>query len=182
MRRKPKTIPFRRKKEGKTNYKKRIALIKSGKPKISVRITNNNVCVQLIDFNMDGDKVVIEANARELKKIGWDYGTSNMSSAYLTGILMAKKMKDIDRNEGVIEFGFKQSMKGNKLYAVVKGLVDGGINTHQSNDLLPDESRIKGEHIINAFKNKKNDIQFCKTKNIEKMSEKVEEIKSNLLK
>ena len=40
------TVKFRRKREGKTDYKKRIKYISSGKTRIVIRVSNNNIKVQ----------------------------------------------------------------------------------------------------------------------------------------
>ena len=43
------TVPFRRKREGKTNYKKRLGLLKSKSLRLVVRKSNKHILVQLVD-------------------------------------------------------------------------------------------------------------------------------------
>lgn len=61
-------VPFRRKREGKTNYRTRMKLIESGKPRFVVRITNQHVIAQVIDVDFDGDKTLVSAHSKQLQK------------------------------------------------------------------------------------------------------------------
>ena len=40
-------LPYRRKREGRTNYKKRLALLKSGQPRLVIRRSNRYLQFQL---------------------------------------------------------------------------------------------------------------------------------------
>ncbi|MCK4555844.1 MAG: 50S ribosomal protein L18, partial [Candidatus Aenigmarchaeota archaeon] len=62
---------FRRRKEGKTDYKKRLKLLSSGKPRLVVRVTGRNVIVQIIEYVLEGDKTQVSAVSSELKGFGW---------------------------------------------------------------------------------------------------------------
>ncbi|MEM4756409.1 MAG: hypothetical protein QW594_04745, partial [Candidatus Woesearchaeota archaeon] len=57
MRAKPKIVAFRRRRSGKTNYTKRLGLLKSGKPRLVVRKTNTAFIVQLVKHQPNGDQV-----------------------------------------------------------------------------------------------------------------------------
>ena len=57
-------VAFRRRLEGKTNYKKRLELVKSGLPRLAVRKSNKFVLVQIIKFGRTGDNVLAQANSR----------------------------------------------------------------------------------------------------------------------
>jgi len=41
----------------------------------------------------------------------------------------------------------KTPVKGSRVFAALKGAVDAGLKVPHSESILPDESRIKGEHI-----------------------------------
>jgi large subunit ribosomal protein L18 len=41
-------VPWRRRREGKTNYYKRLKLIRSGKPRLVVRRTNKYIIAQIV--------------------------------------------------------------------------------------------------------------------------------------
>ena len=62
---------MRRKREDRTDYKKRLALLKSKTLRLVVRKTNKHVSTQLILYGEDGDKVVESAHTRDLEKFGW---------------------------------------------------------------------------------------------------------------
>lgn len=62
---------FRRRREGKTDYKARKALIVSGRPRLVTRASINNVIAQVIVAKPKGDEVLVSAHSRELGKFGW---------------------------------------------------------------------------------------------------------------
>ena len=76
--RKPRTILYRRKREGKTNYAKRLKLLISGKPRLVVRITNTKIIGQVVEFTGAGDKILAGADSYSLKKLGWKTGLKNV--------------------------------------------------------------------------------------------------------
>lgn len=138
-------VPFRRKKEGKTDYKNRLSLLKSGKPRLVVRLSNKNVLAQLIQFNPDGDKVLLSSHSNELKKYGWNLAGKSLPAGYLVGFLLGRKAKG---QEAVLDIGLKKSIKGNKIYSVVKGAIDGGLKVKCSEEMFPSQDRIEGKHIM----------------------------------
>ena len=71
MRRHKRFVPFKRKLQGKTDYRKRLVLLKSGKPRLVVRKSLNNISTQIIAYETAGDKVLVAATSRELLKLGW---------------------------------------------------------------------------------------------------------------
>lgn len=145
-------VKFRRKRDGLTNYRKRLKLIASGKVRVIIRRYLNNFIIQFIKFHMDGDQVLITITSKSLKKLGWDYHGGSMPSAYLTGLLAGKKAKQLGINEGVFDKGLQPSVKGSSIYAALKGVIDAGVNVPCSKEILPQEGRIKGEHIANYAK------------------------------
>ena len=86
-----KRVPFRRRREGKTDYRFRLNLLKSRMPRAVVRKTLTKNIVQFINYTDKGDRVVAHANSEELKKFGWDGKGTTIPSAYLTGVLAAKR-------------------------------------------------------------------------------------------
>jgi large subunit ribosomal protein L18 len=148
-RKKPKTIPYKRKREGKTNYRKRLCLLLSKKPRVVIRITNKKIITQLIDFKTSGDKVIVGVDSSALKKLGWNFSMKNLPAAYLTGFLLGKKALQKNIKEAVPDLGFKAPIKGNKVYACLKGALDAGLNIPHSKEVFPSEDRISGKHIQN---------------------------------
>lgn len=137
------TVPLRRKREGRTNYRKRLNLLKSRKPRLVVHASTGTITVQIIEYHPDGDKVLTGASSRELLKHGWKAKCGNIPAAYLVGFLLAKKSKesrDVVLDSGLIS-------PNSKIYAAVKGALDGGLNVPHSEGVFPKDDRLTGAHI-----------------------------------
>ena len=156
--------PFKRRKEGKTDYQKRLRLLKSYKPRLVIRKSLNYITAQVIKFDGKGDKIFAVANSKELKKLGWNFACDNLPAAYLTGILIGKKSADKKINDAVLDAGLYTSVKGSRIYAAVKGAKDAGLNVTVDDGMLPDDKRIKGEHIATNEKFKNMPAEFEKVK------------------
>jgi len=139
-------IHFKRRREKKTNYKNRLALIKSGKTRLVIRKSLSNISVQFIDYKHNGDATITSATSVELKKLGWS-NTGNICAAYLTGLLAGKKAKNKKIEEAILDLGLQTSTKGSRIYAALKGVLDSGVKVPHSKEILPSEDRIKGKHI-----------------------------------
>jgi len=150
-------VRFRRRREGKTDYKKRLALLKSGLPRMVVRRTNRYIIVQFVRFRPEGDEVIAYAFSKELSRYGWPYGGKNTPAAYLTGYLAALRAKKAGVEKAVLDIGRFPSTKGSRLYAALKGALDAGIEIPHSPEILPEEDRIKGEHIASWASSLKED-------------------------
>lgn len=147
MKKSKKTVYYRRKRDGVTNYKKRLKLLLSDKLRLVVRKSLNNIAAQVIEYNEKGDLIILSAHSSQLKKIGWDYPCGNLPSAYLTGLLLGKKANEKKIKEVILDAGMHKPTNGSKIYAVVKGVLDAGINIPCSKEVLPSEDRIEGKHI-----------------------------------
>lgn len=141
------TVPYRRRRENKTDYKKRLALLKSNKHRFVIRKSLKHLIVQIIDYKADGDKVLLTVSSSELKKLGWKHSTSNIPAAYLVGLLCGKKAQNLKIKNGVLDLGVNISIKGSRLYAALKGLIDSGISIPVNEEVFPDEERLSGKHI-----------------------------------
>ena len=142
-----KRLDFRRRREGKTNYKKRLALLKSEKIRLVIRKSLKHIIIQLVEYNEKGDKILVGANSKELEKLGWKAEGSNLPAAYLTGYLMGKKAAKKNIKEAILDTGLASCIKGCKIYAALKGAVDAGLKMPYSKDVLPSDEKIKGKHI-----------------------------------
>jgi len=138
-------VGFRRRREGKTDYRRRLGLLKSGETRVVVRTTNSNVIVQFVNYDETGDQVVASAEARELKEMGFT-GANNTPSAYLTGLLGAKRAKEAGVGNGVLDIGRANPHKGGVLFGALKGVIDGGVEV-PAGDVFPDEGRLRAEHL-----------------------------------
>ncbi|MBS3055516.1 MAG: 50S ribosomal protein L18 [Candidatus Aenigmarchaeota archaeon] len=141
------TMPFKRRRLGKTDYTNRLKLLSSKKPRLVVRRSSNYITAQIINFELIGDKTLVSASSKELKKMGWKFSTDNLPASYLTGMIVAKKAGKKGIKEAILDSGLYASTKGNRIYAVVKGAIDGGLNIPINEEILPTEDRIKGTHI-----------------------------------
>jgi large subunit ribosomal protein L18 len=153
------TVKFRRVREGKTNYKKRLALLKSRLPRFVVRISNKNVLCQMIEHDVAGDKIIVSASSKELTKLGWTGAGSNLPAAYLTAYLCAKKAIDAKAKKAVFDLGFKSIVAGSKSFAALKGALDGGLDIAHDDKVLPPQDRIEGAHIDAKIKTEVNAVK-----------------------
>ncbi len=139
-------MQFRRRREMKTNFKKRLEIVKSEKTRLVIRRRLNNISVQFINYHKDGDKTIASSFSTELKKYGWKFSNGNLPAAYLTGLIAGMKAKKHIR-QAILDLGLQRSTKGSRIYSALKGVIDAGISIPHSPDILPDENRIKGSHI-----------------------------------
>ena len=141
-------VPFRRRREGKTNYRSRRALVLSGVPRLVIRLTLNHAIVQVIEAEAIGDRVVVSSHSRELTKTyGWLGNCGNVPSAYLTGLLCGFKAVANGVDKAFLDVGLHIPSKGTRIFAALKGVVDAGVEVPHSEDILSDEDRISGKHI-----------------------------------
>ncbi len=140
-------MPLKRRREGKTDYRQRLRLLKSGKTRAVVRVTNNKIIVQFTDYHEDGDKVKINIDSNHLEEYGWDGHGSNLPCSYLVGYLAGKKAQKEGIEEAVLDIGLNVPKKGGKIFSALNGIVDSGVYIPHDPEILPTEPRKKGEHI-----------------------------------
>ncbi|MEM5790957.1 MAG: 50S ribosomal protein L18 [Candidatus Aenigmatarchaeota archaeon] len=141
-------IQFKRRREGKTDYKRRLKLLSSKKPRLVVRKSLKYIRAQIIEFDKKGDKTIASAFSKELEKFGWKYSFKNLPASYLTGLLIGKRAIEKGVKEAILDIGLYPSTKGSKIYACGKGALDAGLKIPIKEEILPSEERIKGEHIV----------------------------------
>jgi len=138
----------RRHREGRTDYRRRLRLLKSRKTRIVVRKSLKNIRVQFVEYSPEGDKISISVVSSELvKNYNWKYSVSTIPAAYLTGLIAGKKAMKKGIKEGILDIGRYQPTKGNKLFATLKGVVDAGIQCPYDEGMIPSEERILGKHL-----------------------------------
>lgn len=142
-------MPFKRRRLGKTDYTNRLKLLTSKRPRLVVRKSSRYIRAQIINFEKAGDKTLVSASSQELKNMGWKFATDNLPASYLTGMIIAKKAGKKGIKEVILDSGLYTSTKGNRIYALVKGAIDGGLKIPIDEEILPAEERIKGTHIAN---------------------------------
>jgi large subunit ribosomal protein L18 len=145
-------VPYRRRREGKTNYHLRLRLIKSATTRAVVRVSNSHSLVQFVDAHINGDQTLCAAHTRELKKFNWNITTSNIPSAYLVGYLAGKKALKNRITNAILDIGINPPIYGSRVFAILKGLVDAGIEIPHSDKVFPSKERLNGEHIADYAK------------------------------
>lgn len=146
-------VPFRRRREGKTDYKKRKGLVLSKSPRLVARASLKHAYAQIVRAEADGDKTVASAHSRELIKMyDWKSSCGNVPAAYLTGLLCGYRAIAKNVKRAVLDIGLHSPSKGSRVFAVLKGVIDAGLEVPHSEEKLPDKKRIEGRHIVNYAK------------------------------
>jgi large subunit ribosomal protein L18 len=141
-------VPFRRRREGKTNYRARLGLLKSGQTRVVVRRSNGNVTVQFVDWAEEGDSVRVTAVGQELAKLGWKGSAKNTPAAYLTGLLAGQRAAAAGIEDAVLDIGRHAPVRGSKVFAALKGVLDAGIDVpHGGAEIYPAEERLTGKFL-----------------------------------
>uniref|UniRef100_A0AC35UHC5 60S ribosomal protein L5 n=1 Tax=Rhabditophanes sp. KR3021 TaxID=114890 RepID=A0AC35UHC5_9BILA len=124
------------------------------KYRLIVRFTNKDVIAQIAYSRLEGDVVVAAAYSHELPQFGLKAGLTNYAAAYATGLLLARRhLKNIKldsvyvgaekcdgevynaEQEGenprpfmaILDTGLARTTTGAKIFAVMKGVADGGV-------------------------------------------------------
>jgi len=142
-------IDKRRRNECKTNYKKRLILLKGNFPRLVIRKTNKYIILQVIESSQALDQVIYNANTKELLKSGWPIdrkgSLKSITASYLGGLLLGKRIKGL-KKEIILDSGLIPNTSGSRVYAAVKGVADTGIKIKFNKDVFPSEEKIKGEN------------------------------------
>jgi large subunit ribosomal protein L5e len=191
-------VKFRRRREGKTDYRARTRLITQDKNKYSTpkyrliaRKTNKDIIAQIAYATIQGDRIVTAAYAHELPRYGIKVGLTNYAAAYATGLLLARRHLTsiglsskyqgkvdadgadytVEPTEGprpfkaLLDVGLARTTTGARVFSVMKGALDGGINiphsvkrfagySAESKKLVPEQLKkyIFGGHVADYMK------------------------------
>jgi len=131
----------------------------SPKYRLVARFTNSDVIAQIVYSKIVGDFVLCAAYAHELPRYGIPVGLTNYSAAYATGLLLARRLlaklglgeKYQGNNEingqdynvspiadgpkpfrALLDVGLARTTTGAKVFAVLKGAADGGLDVPHS--------------------------------------------------
>ncbi len=130
----------------KTDYKARLALLKSGKPRLVIRKTNKHIIVQILESNVAQDSVIFGDNSNILLSYGWPKELSgslkSLSAAYLTGFAVGKKAQGKVK-EAILDLGMHRNIHKSRIYAALKGAIDSGLKVPHKADSLPSMEQIK---------------------------------------
>jgi len=141
-------IPMlRRSREGKTNYRKRRLLLYGRKRFITLHISNYSIYGQIHEAKLNGDVVLVSANSKELSNHGWKGSRKNIPAAYLTGLLLGTKALAKGIKSAVLYLGPKPFIRGSRVAAFIKGVIDAGVDVPVDPKTLPKEDYLAGKHI-----------------------------------
>ncbi|ACB40181.1 50S ribosomal protein L18 [Pyrobaculum neutrophilum] len=140
-------VPFRRRREGLTNYRKRRRLILSRKPRLVVRKTNKHIIAQVVVAKPQGDVTIVGVDTRALAKFGWRGDENNTSAAYLLGLVAGYKARLRGVREAVLDIGLHRPVAGSRVFAVLKGALDAGLEIPHGEEVLPEDDRVSGKHV-----------------------------------
>lgn len=166
-------VKYRRRREGKTDYQARRRLIQQDKNKyeskkyrLCVRRTNTKIIVQIIYATIQGDRVLCQADSKELKRFGLEAGLTNYAASYATGLLVARRLlsdlgmadiyKGVEAADGeffdvyekginedrrpfraLLDVGLVRTTTGNRVFGALKGAVDGGLHVPHNTKRFP---------------------------------------------
>lgn len=136
---------LRRLREGKTNYRRRGAMLLGKKDFITVKISNENMLVQIHAPELAGDKVIASAHSRFLLKNGWKGSRKSVSAAYLTGYFAGKKAMGKGVKDAILYSGTDSYTQ--RMAAALKGVIDAGLQIPANSETFPSDERINGQHL-----------------------------------
>ncbi len=133
-----------------------------------VRITNRDVICQFVYARLQGDIVLSAAYAHELPRYGVKVGLTNWAACYATGLLAARRvLKQLKLDEtyagnddingeyycvepveegprpfkAFMDVGLRRTTTGSRIFACLKGAVDGGVEVPHSESRFPGYSK-----------------------------------------
>lgn len=134
------------------------------KYRLVVRITNKDITAQIAAAKIQGDVILCQANAHELPRYGVKLGLTNYAAAYCTGLLLARRVlkqlkldntyegqKEVDGEQfnvededdqpgafrAYLDVGLARTSTGARIFGVMKGACDGGIDIPHSTKRFP---------------------------------------------
>ena len=161
-------VAKRRRRENKTDYGKRMKILKGNIPRIIFRKSNRYVLSQYVSSTHAQDKIEFGVISKDLLKYGWpkesQSGLKSISASYLIGFLIGKKIISKKLENIILDLGMQRILHKTRIYSFLNGLIDAGVKIKCDKKLFPDEDRIKGKHMKKDFSNIFNQIKS----NIEK--------------
>ena len=145
----------RRRLEKKTDYKSRLSLLKSNKLRLVIRKTNKYILAQAVETNVAQDSTIMAVTSKDLLSKGWPEDKSgslkSKSAAYLTGLLLGRLLKGKLKQDLILDIGMHRNIKKSRIYAVLKGVLDSGLNINHDAKILPSVEEIKSKKELNAI-------------------------------
>lgn len=141
-------VPFRRRREGRTDYRVRLRLLKGGVPRAVVRFSGRRVEVAVVEYFPTGDRVLAQATSFELGQLEFPAGSrASTPAAYLTGYLAGLRAKAAGIENAILDLGLRRPTEGGRILATLKGLLDAGIEIPHGEAPFPSVDRLNGTHL-----------------------------------
>jgi len=162
------------------------------KHRLIVRLTNTDAIAQIAYARIEGDMIIASAYSHELPNYGIKTGLTNYAACYCTGLLLARRVlkkfhldsiyegqkevdgemysvEDVDSGPGAfranLDIGLARTTTGARIFGVMKGAVDGGIEVPHSEKRFPGYDKeakefnasvlrdhIMGKHVANYMR------------------------------
>lgn len=154
-------VPYRRRRERKTDYKARRVLAISSSPRFVVRPSSRNILIQIVRSEIEGDYILTQTSSAELvKRFRWLGGRKNTSTAYLLGLIAGYKALNEGIETAILDIGLKRPTKGSRVFAAVKGALDAGLKVPCDSDIIPSPDRIEGATIAEYAKSLEDPLEY----------------------
>lgn len=141
-------VAHRRRREGRTDYRSRLKLLKSGRPRAVVRFSERRVIVALTTYDPKGDRVIAAAESRELTEVGFPASSlASTPASYLTGYLAGLRARTAGTREAVLDTGIRRPSQGGRLLGALRGLLDAGLDIPHGEGAFPSADRLNGTHL-----------------------------------
>ena len=136
---------LKRIRNGRTNYRKRAALLLSRRRFVTITVSDENVQAQIAYPMSKGDVTITSSHSRELTRFGWNGSLNCLPACYLTGLLLGRKSLRKEVDEAVLYTG--KNPFTSRVAACLKGIIDSGMKVPASDSSFPPEERLVGNHI-----------------------------------
>lgn len=154
-------VPYRRRREHKTDYKARRILATSGSPRFVVRPSGKNILIQIVRSEIEGDRVVAQTSSAELvKRFKWLGGRNNTPAAYLLGLIAGHKALNEGVETPILDIGLFRPTRGARLFAAAKGAQDAGLKVPCDGDVMPGADRLEGEAIAEYARTLEDPLEY----------------------
>lgn len=145
----------RRRKENRTDYRKRMNLLKGNSPRIVFRKTNRYIISEYVVSDEARDRIEMGVTSKALLKYGWPEefmgSLKSIPASYLTGFLIGRKIIKEKKETPIADFGMTRSVHRSKAFAFLNGLVDAGLKMKHDKKTFPEDDRIKGKNLKEDF-------------------------------
>lgn len=144
-----------------------------------VSFSNRDIGAQVVIATISGDKVICSAHSHELPSYGLETGLTNYPAAYCVGLLSANRCaskfglsalyglstvhdedlssRSLNRSPRpfklILDTGLKRTSTGSKVFAVLKGAIDGGIKIPHNEKRFVGYDALTKKYEANSTKN-----------------------------